>query len=163
MRSAAKSAMAAYSLDRWIFLGSAPMGMPCLCSVPMTVFVTSGLYESKSKTFLTTLTRPSLGNFCNHNRNSIVSNSSHSLYNSVHVQPWDVLKNIYTGMADLSDTSRWWFNCECVWVSLCVRRHVAILLGAWWMADYETLHVCRVPWCQQCVKFWWWLSDPIKF
>ena len=58
-------------------------------------------------------------------------------------------------MADLSDTSRWWFNC--VWVSLCVRRYVAILLGAWWMADYETLHVC-----QQCVKFWWWPSDPIK-
>ena len=25
---------------------------------------------------------------------------------------------IYTGMADLSDTSRWWFNC--VSVSLCV-------------------------------------------
>ena len=64
-------------------------------------------------------------------------------------------------MADLSDTSRWWFNC--VWVSLCVRRHVAILLGTWWMAEYETLHVCRVPWCQQCVNFWWWPSDPIKF
>ena len=64
----------------------------------------------------------------------------------------------FTGMADLSDTSRWWFNS--VWV--CVRRHVAILLSAWWMADYETLHVCRVPWCQQCVKFWWWPSDPIK-
>ena len=31
------------------------------------------------------------------------------------------------------------------------------------MADYETLHVCRVPYCQQCVKFWWWLSDPINF
>ena len=51
-------------------------------------------------------------------------------------------------MADLSDTSRWWFNCVsvsvwvCEWVSLCVRGHVAILLGAWWMADYETLHVC---------------------
>ena len=66
-------------------------------------------------------------------------------------------------MADLSYTSRWWFNC--VWVSecVCVRRYVAILLGAWWMADYETLHVCRVPWCQKCVKFWWWPSDPIKF
>ena len=51
--------------------------------------------------------------------------------------------------------------CVCVWVSLCVRRHVALLLGAWWMADYETLHVCRVPWCQQCVKFWWWPSDQI--
>ena len=23
------------------------------------------------------------------------------------------------------------------------------------MSDYETLHVCRVPLCQQCVKFWW--------
>ena len=44
-----------------------------------------------------------------------------------------------------------------------LRRHVAILLGAWWMADYETLHVCRVPWCQQCVTFLWWPSDPIKF
>ena len=46
----------------------------------------------------------------------------------------------------------------CEWVSecvsLCVRRHVAILFGAWWMADYETLHVCRVQWCQRCVKFW---------
>ncbi len=49
------------------------------------------------------------------------------------------------------------------WVSLCVRGHVAILLGAWWKADYETLHVCRVPWCQQCVKFWWWPTDPITF
>ena len=47
-----------------------------------------------------------------------------------------------------------WLTCQtpavgglivCEWVSLCVRRHVAILLGAWWMADYETLHVCRVP------------------
>ena len=40
-----------------------------------------------------------------------------------------------TSMADLSDTSRWWFNCVwvSVWVSLCVRRHVAILVGAWWM------------------------------
>ena len=47
-------------------------------------------------------------------------------------------------------------------IILSVRRHVAILLGTWWMADYETLHVCRVPWCQQCVKFWWWPSDPLK-
>ena len=78
--------MTAYSLDRWTFLGSAPIGMPCLCNVPTTVFVTSGLYESKSNTFLTTLTRPSLGNFCNHNRNSIISNSFLSHYNSVHVQ-----------------------------------------------------------------------------
>ena len=31
------------------------------------------------------------------------------------------------------------------------------------MADYETLHVCPVPYCQQCVKFWWRSSDPIKF
>ena len=61
-------------------------------------------------------------------------------------------------MADYLDTSRWWFNCVYVCESLCVRR-----LGAWWMADYETLHVCRVPWCQQSVKFWWWPSDPIKF
>ena len=77
----------------------------------------------------------------------------------------------FTGMANQLDTSRWWFNCACVceWVSpsLCVsesvRRHVAILLGAWWMADYETLHVCRVPWCQQCVKFWWWPSDVLQY
>ena len=27
---------------------------------------------------------------------------------------------------------------------LCDRGHVAILLGTWWMADYETLHVCRL-------------------
>ena len=53
--------------------------------------------------------------------------------------------------------------CVCARVSLCVRRHVAILLGACWMADYETLHVCRVSWCQQCVKLWWWPSAPIKF
>ena len=46
---------------------------------------------------------------------------------------------------------------------VCVCGHDAILLSAWWMADYETLHVCRVPWCQQCVKFWWWPSDPITF
>ncbi len=45
---------------------------------------------------------------------------------------------------------------------LSVRRHVALLLGAWWMADYETVHVCRVPWCQQCVKIWCWPSNPIK-
>ncbi len=38
--------------------------------------------------------------------------------------------------------------------------HVAIFLGIWWMADYETFHVCRVTWCQQCVKFWWWPGDP---
>ena len=49
-----------------------------------------------------------------------------------------------------------------VCVSESLERHVAILLGAWWMADYETLHVRRVPWCQQCVKFWWWPSDPVK-
>ena len=51
---------------------------------------------------------------------------------------------IYTGMADLSDTSRWWFNCVWVNESVCPksRRHVAILLDAWWMGDYETLHVC---------------------
>ena len=30
----------------------------------------------------------------------------------------------YTGMADLSDTSRLWFNFVCLCVSLCVRRHV---------------------------------------
>ena len=37
----------------------------------------------------------------------------------------------YMCMADLlSDTTHWWFNCVCVCVSLCVRRHVAILLGA---------------------------------
>ena len=40
--------------------------------------------------------------------------------------------------------------------------NVAILLGAWWMADYGTLHVCPVPYSQQCIKFWWWPSDPIK-
>ena len=46
----------------------------------------------------------------------------------------------------------------------CVRRgHVAILLSAWLMADYETVRVCRVPYCQQCIKCWWWPSDPIKF
>ena len=28
----------------------------------------------------------------------------------------------------------------------------AWLLGAWWIADYETLHVCRVSYCQQYVK-----------
>ena len=46
-------------------------------------------------------------------------------------------------------------------VCVCVSADIAILLGAWWMADYETLHVCRVPWCQQCVKFWWLPRDPI--
>ena len=29
------------------------------------------------------------------------------------------------------------------------------------MVDYETLHVCPVPYCQQCVKFWWLPSDPV--
>ena len=55
------------------------------------------------------------------------------------------------------------FNCVCVCVCIYIRGHVAILLGAWWMADYETLHVCPVPYCQKCVKFWWWPSDPITF
>ena len=32
------------------------------------------------------------------------------------------------------------------------------LLGAWWIADYETLHVCRVPYCQQCQFFG---GDPV--
>ena len=49
------------------------------------------------------------------------------------------------------------YLCVSVWV------YIAILLGAWWMADYETLHVCQIPWCQQFVKFWWWPSDPLKF
>ena len=49
-------------------------------------------------------------------------------------------------MADLSDTSHWWFNCVCVRVCE---------WAAWWMADYETFHVCRVPWFQQSVKCWW--------
>ena len=60
--------------------------------------------------------------------------------------------------------------CVCVCVCACVRacvslrvwRHVAILLDEWWIADYETLHVCRVPRCQQCVTFWWWHNDQIK-
>ena len=30
----------------------------------------------------------------------------------------------FTGMADLSDTSRWWFNC--VWVSECVSKCVSL-------------------------------------
>ena len=32
-----------------------------------------------------------------------------------------------TGMADLSDTSRWWFNCVCVSESVCPKtcRHIA--------------------------------------
>ena len=51
----------------------------------------------------------------------------------------------------------------CVRVCVCVRAVSSVLLGTWWMADYETLHVCPVPYSQQCVKFWWWPSDPIKF
>ena len=44
-------------------------------------------------------------------------------------------------MADKLDTSLWWFNCVCVyvWVSLCVRGHDPILLGAWWMAIHVNL------------------------
>ena len=53
--------------------------------------------------------------------------------------------------------------CECVSESVCPKtcRHIARRMMH--MADYETLHVCPVPYCQQCVKFWWWPSDPIKF
>ena len=29
--------------------------------------------------------------------------------------------SVYTGMADLSDTSHWWFNCVCVSESVCLR------------------------------------------
>ena len=46
--------------------------------------------------------------------------------------PRQVGGGVYTGMADLSDPSRWWFNCVCVSVcmSMCVCGHVAVLLGA---------------------------------
>ena len=47
--------------------------------------------------------------------------------------------------------------CVCEWV--CVSED----MSPYCSADYETLHVCWVPWCQQCVKFWWWPSDPMKF
>jgi len=56
----------AYSLASCRLRGLAPMGMPCLCRVCVTVSRSSLLYESKSNTLLTTFTRPSLGNFCTH-------------------------------------------------------------------------------------------------
>jgi hypothetical protein len=64
--SNAKSGYGAYSLASWMLRGSAPIGMPCLCSVSRTVSFNSLLYESKSNTLLTTFTKPSLGNFCKH-------------------------------------------------------------------------------------------------
>lgn len=52
-----------YSLASLTELGLAPMGIPCLCSASIRTSRMSLLYESKSKTFLTTLARPSSGNF----------------------------------------------------------------------------------------------------
>ena len=51
----------------------------------------------------------------------------------------------------------------CVCQSVCLKtcRHIARC-----MMNGDLLKLCiscRVPWCQQCVKFWWWPSDPIKF
>ena len=58
-------------------------------------------------------------------------------------------------MANWLDSQLQHFDCICVYACfvclfVCIQRHVAILLGPWWMTDYETLHVCPVP---QGVKF----------
>ena len=90
-----------------------------------------------------------------------------SPYCSAHDE-WLIMKLcMYVGYHDTNNVSHFSgdpikFKTNFYSIILSVRRHVAILLGTWWMADYETLHVCRVPWYQQCVKFWWWPSDPIK-
>lgn len=53
-----------YSLASLTELGLAPIGIPCLCSASIRTSRISLLYESKSKTFRTTLAKPSSGNFC---------------------------------------------------------------------------------------------------
>ena len=58
---------------------------------------------------------------------------------------------MYVGYHDADNVSNFGgdpikFKKRFIVLFVSVRRHVAILLGAWWMADYETLHVCRVPW-----------------
>lgn len=54
-----KSNMISYSLASLTEVGLAPTGIPCLCSTSYTTSRMSLLYESKSKTFDTTLAKPS--------------------------------------------------------------------------------------------------------
>ena len=65
-----------YSLASCRLRGSAPIGMPCLCRVSITVSHSSLLYTSKSNTLLTTFTRPSFGYFCTHTANVNVSSTA---------------------------------------------------------------------------------------
>ena len=49
----------------------------------------------------------------------------------------------FTGMADLSDTSRWWFNCVWVSESVCPRtcRHIARRMMNGWLWNYVCMYV----------------------
>ena len=47
--------------------------------------------------------------------------------------------------------------------SVCPKTCCHISHDEWLIMKLCMYTVCRVPYCQQCVTFWWWPSDPIKF
>ena len=59
-------------------------------------------------------------------RSKIEYLASEDEYDSMDHDSFDIsgrsanLLQSYTGMADLSDTGRWWLNCACVCVRACV-------------------------------------------
>lgn len=83
-----------YSFASCTLVGFAPIGIPYLCKVLIKISLMSLLQESKSNTFLTTLERPSVGNFCINKKKKILR--THVIYKTDRtIMIESTLANIY--------------------------------------------------------------------
>ena len=59
----------------------------------------------------------------------------------------DSALNYFTGMADLSYTSRWWFHCECVHEAVCPKtcRHIARRMMNGWLWNFAGMSGTMMP------------------